>query len=103
LTYSVHRRLPAFPTRRSSDLPLMETFSRNTARELRNGGYRTTTLFGLEVNKEDVRRLLPEHDLFLWEGHYKTLVDHYGLPSWSRSEEHTSELQSLAYLVCRLL
>src|SRR2546425_5359929 len=25
-----------------------------------------------------------------------------GLPSW-RSEEHTSELQSLAYLVCRLL
>src|SRR3989441_4460476 len=25
------------------------------------------------------------------------------LPSWNRSEEHTSELQSLAYLVCRLL
>src|SRR2546425_4693893 len=25
------------------------------------------------------------------------------LPSVSRSEEHTSELQSLAYLVCRLL
>src|SRR5205823_11478775 len=24
-------------------------------------------------------------------------------PSWVRSEEHTSELQSLAYLVCRLL
>src|SRR2546425_2993807 len=23
--------------------------------------------------------------------------------SWNRSEEHTSELQSLAYLVCRLL
>src|SRR2546425_3506016 len=23
--------------------------------------------------------------------------------SWKRSEEHTSELQSLAYLVCRLL
>src|SRR2546425_4444763 len=26
-----------------------------------------------------------------------------GRRSWSRSEEHTSELQSLAYLVCRLL
>src|SRR5687767_15461873 len=25
------------------------------------------------------------------------------LPGWLRSEEHTSELQSLAYLVCRLL
>src|SRR2546425_7859602 len=24
-------------------------------------------------------------------------------PDWRRSEEHTSELQSLAYLVCRLL
>src|SRR2546425_5080042 len=24
-------------------------------------------------------------------------------PTWARSEEHTSELQSLAYLVCRLL
>src|SRR5205823_6972829 len=24
-------------------------------------------------------------------------------PRWARSEEHTSELQSLAYLVCRLL
>src|SRR2546425_8925352 len=24
-------------------------------------------------------------------------------PVWNRSEEHTSELQSLAYLVCRLL
>src|SRR2546425_8487795 len=27
------------------------------------------------------------------------LLDHF----WNRSEEHTSELQSLAYLVCRLL
>src|SRR5687767_15580696 len=30
---------------------------------------------------------------------------HVTLPNlrWARSEEHTSELQSLAYLVCRLL
>src|SRR2546425_8564453 len=27
----------------------------------------------------------------------------YSHPFWGRSEEHTSELQSLAYLVCRLL
>src|SRR2546425_6359251 len=27
----------------------------------------------------------------------------HGVGSWPRSEEHTSELQSLAYLVCRLL
>src|SRR2546425_5476511 len=30
----------------------------------------------------------------------RSLVSQHGLP---RSEEHTSELQSLAYLVCRLL
>src|SRR2546425_8111661 len=30
------------------------------------------------------------------------LVGHW-LSIWLRSEEHTSELQSLAYLVCRLL
>src|SRR2546425_7185299 len=33
-------------------------------------------------------------------GHDGSLV---GLPPPTRSEEHTSELQSLAYLVCRLL
>src|SRR2546425_6808417 len=27
----------------------------------------------------------------------------WSLSAWYRSEEHTSELQSLAYLVCRLL
>src|SRR5205823_9406183 len=31
------------------------------------------------------------------------ITPHVGGFSWSRSEEHTSELQSLAYLVCRLL
>src|SRR5687767_15470375 len=30
-------------------------------------------------------------------------VDCTGVPAAARSEEHTSELQSLAYLVCRLL
>src|SRR3989441_8302756 len=30
-------------------------------------------------------------------------IDNSGADLWVRSEEHTSELQSLAYLVCRLL
>src|SRR2546425_2793770 len=34
--------------------------------------------------------------------HYKAIEDGTG-PYQQRSEEHTSELQSLAYLVCRLL
>src|SRR2546425_5314549 len=30
-------------------------------------------------------------------------ASNWASPTWTRSEEHTSELQSLAYLVCRLL
>lgn len=63
-------------------LPLLETFSRNTAKELHNAGYRTKAIYDTEVTKEEVRRLLPEQDIFLWEGHYKTLVDRFGLPKW---------------------
>jgi hypothetical protein len=66
-------------------LALLETFSRNTALEFRNCGYETTALFQNDVNREGVRRLLPEQDIFLWEGHYRTLVDHYGLPQWTES------------------
>lgn len=63
-------------------LPLLEAFSRNTAKELANGGFQTTALFSGEVDKERLRRLLPEQDLFLWEGHYSTLAREYGLPDW---------------------
>jgi hypothetical protein len=64
-------------------LPLLEAFSRNTAKELRNGGYETTALFANAVSKDEVRRLLPEHDIFLWEGHCSTLVKEYGVPEWT--------------------
>lgn len=64
-------------------LPLLETLSRNTARELGNRGYATTALFGSDVNKDDLRRLLPEQDIFLWEGHHETLVKKYALPTWT--------------------
>jgi hypothetical protein len=64
------------------DMGLLETFSRNTVHELRNAGYETTALFGKEVNGDDLRRLLPEHDVFLWEGHHNPLIIDYGLPEW---------------------
>jgi hypothetical protein len=63
-------------------LPLLETFSRNTARELSNAGYRTTALFGRAVNGPRLRKLLPEHDLFLWEGHHNTLINDWGFSAW---------------------
>lgn len=63
-------------------LPLLETFSRNTAEELRRGGYDVTALLGREAGREDVRRLLPEQSLFLWEGHHSTLVRDYAVHQW---------------------
>jgi hypothetical protein len=64
------------------DMNLLEAFSRNTVHELRNAGYETTALFGKEINGDDLRRLMPEHDVFLWEGHHNPLIVDYGLPGW---------------------
>jgi hypothetical protein len=63
-------------------LPLMETVSRSTAQELRNAGFQTTALFGEAVTADKIRRLLPEQDLFLWEGHHSTLARDYGVARW---------------------
>jgi hypothetical protein len=63
-------------------LPLLETFSRHTAQELKSWGYQTTALFGSDVTRDKVQKALPEQDIFLWEGHYKTLVEEYEMPKW---------------------
>jgi hypothetical protein len=63
-------------------LPLLEAFSRNTTKEFRNAGYQTTALFGKAANKADIRRLLPEQDIFLWEGHHNTLIREYCVQEW---------------------
>jgi hypothetical protein len=66
-------------------LPLLEAVSRSTAQELRNAGYETTALFGDDVTAEKIRALLPDQDLFLWEGHHSTLVRDYGIHRWPES------------------
>ena len=63
-------------------LPLLEAISRNTAKELHNAGYDTSTMFNQEADAATLRRLLPEQDLFLWEGHHSVLVASWGVPSW---------------------
>lgn len=67
----------------SIGLPLLETFSRNTAQEFKNRGYATTTLYGKEVKKDDLRKLLPDQDIFLWEGHHNTLIKEYQMHEWT--------------------
>src|SRR5262245_65283289 len=78
--------LHSFPTRRSSDLPP-------------NSGRVTNELIA-------ARQLAWTHEL---EEHLRPIAGVTNvataatLPFGSRSEEHTSELQSLRHLVCRLL
>src|SRR5687767_15430269 len=84
-------RSTLFPTRRSSDL------ARGSARGPDRG--------------EDPRPCAPEHThapapLTQFPGNRSRPAPVTAVPSAAgvpRSEEHTSELQSLAYLVCRLL
>jgi len=64
-------------------LPLLETFSRNTAQELKNAGYQTTALFGSKASEASLRKLLSQQTIFLWEGHHSTLVREYEVPQWT--------------------
>jgi Peptidase family C25 len=83
--------LPKGPTPRKAllvsnpggGLSMLESISRNTAKEFHNRGYQATALFNNEVNPEKLRSLMPEQDIFLWEGHYRTMVDRYGMPKWN--------------------
>jgi hypothetical protein len=62
-------------------LPLLETFSRQTVREFRNNGYQATALFD-DATPEAVRELVTQSNIFLWEGHHKTLIEEFGMPDW---------------------
>lgn len=85
------RLLPEGPTPRKvllvsnpgGGLSLLETISHNTVNEFENRGYDTTALFNDGVTADKVRELLPTQDIFVWEGHYRTLVDRFGMPKWT--------------------
>src|SRR5229473_7474086 len=60
--------------------------------------------FFLMIRRPPRSTLFPYTTLFRSDLHPSWLADYLGRPcAANRSEEHTSELQSLAYLVCRLL
>jgi hypothetical protein len=63
-------------------LVLLETISRGTAAEFSNAGYETTARFGRDVHADELRRLLPEQLLFLWEGHHGVLMREFEFLTW---------------------
>src|SRR5262249_59693843 len=89
-SYSYHRFLHSFPTRRSSDLS-SNFVGRNTGSSAGDTPLRT-----LSINSASRR------EIRAWVGPYPISAPSAAY-SGHRSEEHTSELQSLTNLVCRLL
>src|SRR5205814_10691108 len=82
--YPHPRHLHSFPTRRSSDLSASSSRSSGSSSAMMARGLGSTSLRPLGL---------------------RPLCSHAAgaVASWRRSEEHTSELQSLRHLVCRLL
>src|SRR5689334_23597426 len=95
--YGSRRNQHSFPTRRSSDLVDEKTA---TERSLAPGTTVDVTVPGAAPRQLSVVATYRGADLvgsyLLDDDAYRTLVR-------SRSEEHTSELQSQFHLVCRLL
>ncbi len=61
-------------------LPLLETFSRNTARELENAGCKVTGYFGrFNLNETQTRKVMAENDYYIWEGHNGTVRGRFGV------------------------
>src|SRR5204862_3863285 len=95
--------LPSFPTRRSSDLPSMAAWSRSvslTGPSLFPVGNTTASQKTAAINAGNIS--IPP-----WSRPHGGRLHQSGggvsTSSRTRSEEHTSELQSRRDLVCRLL
>src|SRR5205823_12536084 len=86
--YGLPLVLHSFPTRRSSDLHAAVCSSCSAQ---------------LKEALEIVGTNAPPETGLLESLQTGTPTRQKNLAEWERSEEHTSELQSLAYLVCRLL
>src|SRR5205814_9639220 len=92
-------RLRSFPTRRSSDLETLNAVLDRIVAEVHDAepafvavdSFRT---IGHSIRPGDDRAMIALAEFVHRLGQQLT--------SWERSEEHTSELQSLRHLVCRL-
>src|SRR5205814_8832192 len=103
LYHTAHPDLHPFPTRRSSDLSPLGA----SCRVAYAGGMDSQTWM-TATTPVDLLRQLPRWTGFLaWLQGRWSLAAQTGPPNRDRgeprSEEHTSELQSLRHLVCRLL
>src|SRR5690606_39686636 len=91
--YGDHRHLHSFPTRRSSDLGLLEDSGTGKDRKIKLSDLARRII--RDKREGSAERVKAIREAALSPSIYAKL--------WERSEEHTSELQSRENLVCRLL
>src|SRR5205823_13985890 len=93
-----HPAVHSFPTRRSSDLALtkpQDAIGRVSQYPLATGEQILPGKFAIDRSIETFSNVIPPGK--------RAIAVVTSEEQGARSEEHTSELQSLAYLVCRLL
>src|SRR5205823_14203763 len=95
--YTHTARTEIYPLSLHDALPISELERKRVAAELHDGPVQHLTAF--DVTLESLRDRVARAD----SRGAESLVDQLQGQIRKRSEEHTSELQSLAYLVCRLL
>src|SRR5205814_8276481 len=91
----------SFPTRRSSDLAF-EWYSKSAKRGSANVQNQMGSCYqsGIGIEKDEKKAF----EWYLKAANSESLRAQYNIGCcYQRSEEHTSELQSLRHLVCRLL
>src|SRR5205823_6802560 len=95
--------LHSFPTRRSSDLnfTVLVNVTDAALKTVANGGH-VANANGYDIGfyADSVGTTKLKWEVEKYDGTTGNLIAWVKIPS-VRSEEHTSELQSLAYLVCR--
>src|SRR5262245_26791655 len=98
-----YRRLPSFPTRRSSDLTAAEAASASSAMHHGRACALIETSYGRDTATPARRASSSSWQIFSSEVLIIAFASSISFWRACRSEEHTSELQSLRHLVCRLL
>src|SRR5205823_8445737 len=93
---------PSFPTRRSSDLTPGRTRP-SPAAHRRHGELVAAASLAIDLLAFAEFQLARETDAHFAQARPRARHGDALAIEFRRSEEHTSELQSLAYLVCRLL
>src|SRR5205823_10607967 len=101
-SYCDHRALHSFPTRRSSDLAAGAWIAASSEAEVRATEGERRRFLGESASAIDTAETPLASAMVVGASYFAGALVPV-LPVFGRSEEHTSELQSLAYLVCRLL